>query len=190
MNCRRFQNRLYEYVEGSLSASARAAAERHLGGCSACRQAVRAEHALAQVMSSQFQQDAKTLTLPSHVRNRILTAAQGQSTRSAAPASNPNWWNRLFWRAASPALLLLVAAFLLTPRSPGKRMYHVETISSINGDSRPAVSVEIVYHQPACTFRREGNRVIDRLSDETVVATGTLRPGGTESLSPNPDIKL
>ena len=32
MNCRRFQNELYEYLDGSLSPGAQAAAERHLAG--------------------------------------------------------------------------------------------------------------------------------------------------------------
>ena len=33
MNCRQFQNDLYEYLEGSLSARAQAAAEAHLVEC-------------------------------------------------------------------------------------------------------------------------------------------------------------
>jgi hypothetical protein len=182
MNCRRFQNRLYEYVERSLSASTQAAAERHLAGCSVCRQAVRKEQQFAQFMSSQLQQDTITLTLRPEIWNRILTAAEAKSTSPRALESITGLWNRFFRLAAVPVSLLLVVAFLLITHSPDTRIYHVETISSIDHNLRPAVSIQIFYHMPTCKFHREGNLVIDSLSDEAVVVSGMFRPDGQESV--------
>jgi anti-sigma factor RsiW len=190
MNCRRFQNRLHEYVEGSLSASAQAAAGRHLAGCSACRQAVRKEQQLAQFMSSRLQQATMNLTFGLEIRNRILTAFEDKSTPPVVAESIADLWKRFFRLATIPVSLLLVAAFLLITHSPGTRMYHVETISSVDNNLRPAVSIQISYHLPACQFHREGNFVIDSLSDETVVASGMLRPGGQEPLPQKLETKL
>jgi anti-sigma factor RsiW len=90
MNCRNFQKRLYEYVEGSLSASAQAAAARHLAGCNVCRQAVRQEQQLAQFMSSRLQRDTMALTLRPDIRNRILTASEAKSSPPAVLESISN----------------------------------------------------------------------------------------------------
>ena len=57
MNCRRFQHRLYEYLEGTLSPGAQAAAEKHLSGCAACRQALGAERQIAQSLSDKFRRN-------------------------------------------------------------------------------------------------------------------------------------
>jgi predicted anti-sigma-YlaC factor YlaD len=181
MNCRRFQNELHEYVEGSLSASAQAAAERHLAGCNACRQAVQKEQRLAQFISSRLQQDAMTLTLRPDIRNRILKAAEAKSTPSAAPIFIAEAWKRFFRLAAIPASLLLIAVFLLMTYFPGTRMSHKETISFVDNNLRPAVAIQISYHTLHCQFHREGNLVTDTVSDETVVASGMLRPDSQES---------
>jgi anti-sigma factor RsiW len=68
MNCRRFQNQLDEYVEGSLSASAQAAVERHLASCDACRRTVQEERQFAQSVSIRLKQDASSLTLGLEIR--------------------------------------------------------------------------------------------------------------------------
>ena len=189
MNCRRFQNELHEYVEGSLSAGARAAAERHLAGCSACRQAVHKEQQLAQLISVQLQQDTMSLTLRPDIRNRILKAVEAKSTPPPMPASIADAWNRFFRLAAIPASLLLVAVCLLITHFPSTRRYHVETISSVDDSLRPAIAIQVSYHTPAGKFHREGNFVTDSLSDETVVASGMLRPGGQEPVPQKPEPK-
>jgi hypothetical protein len=188
MNCRRFQNQLDEYVEGSLSAGAQAAAERHLAGCGDCRRAVQEERQFAQSVSFRLKQDASGLTLGPEIRNQIvvaakLTAAQGKSNPPTVRESIAELWNLFHRLAAIPACLLLLAAWLLVMHSSGTRIYHTETIASIDRSLHPAVSIQISYHLPECTFHREGNHVIDSLSDETIVASGIIQP---ESQGPAP----
>jgi anti-sigma factor RsiW len=80
MNCERFQNWVYEYVEGSLSAKARAAAERHLAHCGACRQAVRREQHFERLLSERLRHDTETLALRPDALRRILKAVEAEST--------------------------------------------------------------------------------------------------------------
>jgi predicted anti-sigma-YlaC factor YlaD len=162
MNCRHFQNRLYEYVEGSLSAGTQAAADKHLVACSACRQALRKEQQRAQFLSGQFRQRSETLALRPEVRRRILASP------APAPVQNPiiDLWNRFAWPLGMAASLLLVATILLINHFSGAR-----------GDdpgAPSAVSIEASYRVPTCKFRQEGNLVLDTVSYETVVVSETL----------------
>jgi anti-sigma factor RsiW len=185
MNCRCFQNQLHEYVEGSLSAGALAAADGHLSGCSTCRQRVRREQQFAQFLSGRLRQDTETLTLRPEIRRKILTASQGAAAPPAVAESVFGLWsrflsNRFIRLAAIPASLLLVAAFLWISHFTGARSHETETARASDRDLHAAVSIQISYRLPARTFRREGNLVVDSLSDEIVVASGTLRPDGQE----------
>jgi hypothetical protein len=185
MNCRRFQNQLHEYVEKSLSAGAVSAADRHLAGCSDCRQRVRQEQQFAQLLSGQLRQETEALTLRPDIRRKILAASQVAAAPPAVAESVYGLWSRFlstrFIRlAAIPASLLLVAAFLLISHFTGARSHETETARANDRDLHAAVSIQISYRLPARTFRREGNLVVDSLSDEIVVASGTLRPDGQE----------
>ncbi len=114
MNCQRFQNRLHEYVEGTLSAGTQAAADRHLARCIACRQAVDQEQQLAQILSERLRQGTETLALHPQIRRRIVTAlesspvADGQSVvclwnrRGCAAADRHLPADQLFLRRKGP----------------------------------------------------------------------------------------
>jgi len=185
MNCRHFQNRLHEYVEGSLSAGAQAAANRHLASCSACQQMVRKEQQFAHFLSGQLRQDTETLTLRPEIRRKILAITQGAAAPPTVAESVFGLWNRFvlnrFIRlAAIPASLLLVTAFLLISHLTGAKSHETETARAKDRNLHAAVSIQISYRLPTCTFRREGNLVVDSMSDEIVVASGTLRPDGQE----------
>lgn len=189
MNCRRFQNQLYEYVEGSLSAGAQAAAERHLAGCSACRQAVRKEQQFAQILSNRLRQGTESLTLRPDIRHNILTASRCKPASRGVVESIVDLWNRFAVPAAIAVSLVLAVTFLLIRHFSGVRMHDMETARADGRNLQPAVSIQISCRLPTCTFRREGNLVVDTLSYETVVASGTLRPGDQEPVPQRQDSK-
>ena len=175
MNCRRFQNRLHEYVEGTLSAGTQAAAESHLARCTACRQAVSQEQQLAQFLSERLRQGTGTITLRPQIRRRILTALK------SIPATNREsdvcLWNRFARPLAIAVSLLLIVTFLLINFFSGAKVHQTKTVRP---DIHSAVSIEVSYRVPMYKFRMEGNLVVDTLSYETIVARGTLRTGGPE----------
>jgi len=150
MNCQDFQNQLYEYVEGSLSADAQAEGDKHLAECHTCQQAVSQEQQRARFLFNRLQQDTKTLVLGPEIRRRILSAPQRQPGIL---------WNRFAWPMGVAASLLLIVAILPVKHSPG---------------APPVVSIEVSYRVPTCKFRQQGNLVLDSSSFETVVVSDTL----------------
>ena len=176
MNCQRFQNRLHEYVEGTLSAGTQAAAERHLAGCTACRQAVSQEQQLAQILPERLTQGTATVTLRPAIRQSILMGCE--SSLAADGESVISFWSRFARPLGIAVSSLLVVTFLLVNFFSGARVH--ETVRSDGRDIQSAVSIEVSYLVPTYKFRKEGNLVVDTLSYETVVASGTLWTGGPE----------
>ena len=176
MNCRRFQNRLHEYVEGTLPAGIQAAADKHLAGCAACRQAVGQEQQLAQFLSNRLRQGTEPLTLHPQIQQRILAALE------SIPATNGGsvvcLWDRFARPLGIAVSLVLIVTFLLIDFFSGARVR--ETVRSDGRDIQSAVSIEVSYLVPTYKFSKEGNLVVDTLSYETVVASGTLWTGGPE----------
>src|SRR5207247_80118 len=94
MNCRRFQNRLHEYVDGTLPAGIQAAADKHLAGCAACRQAVGQEQQLAQFLSNRLRQGTEPLTLHPQIQQRILAARESIPATTGGPERVQEKWER------------------------------------------------------------------------------------------------
>ena len=175
MNCRRFQNRLHEYVEGTLSSGTQAAADRHLVRCAACRQTVSEEQQLAQILSERLRQGTETLALHTQILRRILTALE--SSPAADGESVVCFWNRFARPVGIGVSLLLIATFLLINFFSGTKDPETKIVRS---DIHSAVSIEVSYRVPTYKFRKEGNLVVDTLSYETIVASGTLWAGSPE----------
>ena len=186
MNCRRFQNRLHEYVEGTLSAGTQAVADRHLARCTACRQAVGQEQQLAQILSERLRPGTETLALHPQIRRRILTALQ--SIPATERDSVISFWSRFARPLGIAVSLLLIVTFLLIDFFSGARVR--ETVRSDGRDIQSAVSIEVSYLVPTYKFSKEGNLVVDTLSYETVVASGTLWTGGQERVQEKSERKM
>jgi anti-sigma factor RsiW len=176
MNCRHFQDQLFEYVEGSLSAKALAAAEQHLAGCAACREAVREEQALAQDLTRRFRQHAEALRLSPEIRRDILAVARREPAPAARMEFIRNWWTRFAAPLSVGAAALLLGAVLWLSHFPGWREPGVGTAQRADRNLSSAVLVQLSSHVPTYEFRREGNVVIDTLSVETVAVSVMLHP--------------
>jgi anti-sigma factor RsiW len=162
MNCRRLQDKIFEYVDGSLSPRAQAAAKRHLEECDACRQKVNELQRTGQSLSIHFRQATESLTLSPKVTRRIMAAVEEESTSPAAIHFFARFWQPLAWLGTGVALLLL-SVFLVTGFPNGLRVRHRGTAESFRGDSGAAISIRIAYCEPTYTFRSDGNSVIDSL---------------------------
>lgn len=170
MNCRRFQHRFYEYLDGTLSPGAQAAAERHLSGCAACREALRAERQVAQSLSDKFRRTTDSLRLPPEVQRRVLAALADQRRAPAEVPGNVFSWSRLAWplSLAASVLLLLAGAFL-----------YVRASRPPTGPPQPhfaggGILVQFSYVVPTYTFRQEGGFVVDALTFQTNVVSERL----------------
>jgi anti-sigma factor RsiW len=165
MNCREFQHELFEYVEGSLSQDAQAAADAHLAGCAACREAVTTQRQFAQSMSRRLHQATASLQLPPEVGHRVLAAVREQEPPVAERWDGAWFWGRLdLPLAMATCALVLLAGVFLVPRAHETR----GSMSQAQA-ARNLVSVQLSYVVPTYTFRREGAHVVDALTYQTNV---------------------
>ena len=170
MNCRRFQREIYEYVDGSLSPRAQAAADRHLSGCVACRQALIQQQQTARSLSDKFRRATDSLQLPPEFGNRILAALADEHRAPGEHQGVALFWRRLAWPLAAAASgLLLLAGFFFLVRAPGPGTAHPHPRSA-GGE----VTVQLSYVVPTYTFWQDGEFVIDALSYHTIVVNERL----------------
>lgn len=170
MNCRRFQIEIYEYLDGSLSPRAQAAAERHLSGCAACREALIQERQTARSISVKFRRATDSLQLPPQFGHRVLAALADEHRAPDEQQRIALFWRRLAWPLAAAASgLVLLAGFFFLMRPPGPGVPH-----SLPHVAENEVSVHLSYVVPIYTFRREGGFVIDALTYQTNVIVERL----------------
>jgi anti-sigma factor RsiW len=169
MNCRRFQHRLYEYLDGNLSPWAQAAAERHLAGCAACRQALDAERQIAQSLSGTFRRMTDAVQLPPEMGRRVLAALADERRASGEEPGRVFAWGRLAWPLELAASVLLLAGLFFFARGP-----RPPTAPAQRQLAEGGVSIQLSYVVPIYTFRREGGFVIDALTYQTNVINERL----------------
>src|ERR1019366_6525547 len=163
MNCRGYQHQLYEYLDGTLSRRAQAAAERHLSGCAACREALRSQQQVAQSLSEEFRRTTDSLQLPQEVQHRFLTALADQHRASAEEPGSVFLWGRWAWPVGLAAsVMLLLAGVSLYVRAPGPQRDLAHSHSA-----RSEIQVQFSYVVPTYTFRQEGGVVVDALTYQT-----------------------
>jgi anti-sigma factor RsiW len=165
---------LFEYVEGSLSADALAAVEQHLAGCPACRAAVRQQETLAQELFRRLRQRAEGLKLSPAIRREILAAAQRGPTPPALTEYLLAWWKRYAVPLSVGATAVVLGAVLWLNHLPGGQKSGVETAQRSDHSRPAAVSVQLSCRVPTCQFHREGDRIVDTLSVQTVAMSTTF----------------
>jgi len=156
MNCQGFQDKVFEYLDEELSASAQSEIEAHLESCAACRHVVQTHRALAARI---HRETAPLLFRPEWTQRMEAALAEAPNT----PAwEHPvlGFWRRFAWPVAIAAALL--AAGGLSFRQP----FHPRVQSS-KAALRPVpatISVRFSSCDPAYTFRWEHNLVVDALT--------------------------
>ena len=176
MNCRRFQQELEEYVEGTMTSRKRGAAERHLAGCTRCREILRRRQQLAATLPASLQQAASSLQLDPRVEQHVLREWQKRSSQTAAAREGGFGWlssgQAWPWVAAAAAL---VAGILLMGRFLQVNGYVGGTASLPNAKPQAYVTIQASYRVRAHTFRWEETQVIDCMTFRTNVLEETLR---------------
>jgi anti-sigma factor RsiW len=172
MNCEHLRENLYDYLDGSLSPSGKAAAEEHLARCLACRQAVQRESQLAQSLFSRLEQAVETVALDSLTRRRMATAVERKIAQSR---ERPFvlFWSRLALPFAAAAAILMAAIWMGLHFVAGQNS-HLQTARLPRPAGNREVLIHLSYSVPAYTFRKEGNLVVDALTCDTIVADGAL----------------
>lgn len=111
MNCERAQEFYSDYVEGTLSASVRAALQRHLAACAECRQAMEAFRATWEGLDA-----VPPVEPPPDLAWRVLHQLRQQRLERIAAARRrpPSWWERIAaWRPLPVAMATALATLLI-----------------------------------------------------------------------------
>lgn len=170
MNCEQLRQKLYDYLDNSLSSVDKSAAEKHLTGCLGCRETLRRESQRAQLLSNRFEQAVKTTALDPAAQHRIAMAMKREIARRPQQPLAP-FWSRLALRFAVASVIVVVAIgarhYLLPPRNS-----HQVTVSATTPGGDREVHIHVSYSIPSYTFRKEGNIVIDALTCDAFLAEG------------------
>jgi anti-sigma factor RsiW len=172
MNCEHLRENLHEYLDDSLSPSEKAAAERHLSGCSVCREAVRRESQLAKSLSSLLAQAVEEVALDP-VARRGMAMALGRKMAESRERPLVLLWSRLALPFATAAVILMVAIWMGRHFVAGQKS-HLVTARIPTPADNGEVLIHVSYSVPDYTFRKQGNLVIDALTCDTVVTDGAL----------------
>ena len=171
MNCERLQQILYDYLDDTLSPAEKASAEKHLIGCSACRQALQREVLLAQTLSDRLGQGVEKIAMDTNAQRGMVRAVQ---RRVAPPLERLpfSFWGRLAVPVAASGLVLIGAIWI------GHRFFAGQHPNSNSPVSLTTSSQEVPVHDsyavPTYTFQREGGLVIDALTDDIRFMDGAL----------------
>jgi anti-sigma factor RsiW len=171
MNCEHLQEIFYDYLDDTLSAAEKAVAEKHLLGCSACRQALQREALVAQTLSGRLGQAVDEIVLDANAQRRMVREVQ----RKVGDPSEA--WSFAFWgRLAVPGVasgLVLIGAIWIGYRFFAGQHPNSNSPVSLTTSSRE-VPVHDSYAVPTYTFHREGGLVIDALTDDIRFMDGAL----------------
>lgn len=173
MNCDRFQENLLDYVDDALLPPEKAAAQAHLGECSACRELVQNEWLIGQVISGHLREAVETVTLDARAQRRMADAIRKQIENAPDPEGSSLFpsWIRLAIPSAAAALLVISAIWF----GHGFRSRNLpKHIVSSPGPAGLEVPVHVSWSVPRYTFRQEGATVVDALTSDTRVGDATL----------------
>ncbi len=172
MNCRRFQNGLFEYLEGGLPPRAQAAARAHLAGCGRCREIWRRHQELEQRLARGFRQATDSLRLDRGVEQRVLRAARETPPEPAADLSLIGLWISRRWPWALATGACVFAGLLALGRLSEHRDRDVRLLQGRH--LAATATVQAFYPVPTYTFRKQGPLVLDMLTFETNAANGLV----------------
>ena len=171
MNCERLQPDLCDYLDGTLSPEEKAAAQEHLLGCSACRQALQREQLLTQTLAAQLQQAVEAVALDAQGQRIMARAVQRRIAKSEEPRLF-SFWNRIALPFAAAALVLLGTIWLVN-QVASQRTSLVKAPPTMAA-GRAIVPVHLLYSVPNYIFHKEGNVIVDALTYDTRSMDGAL----------------
>ena len=166
MNCRAFQQLIFDYIDGTLPESKRSAAEEHLAGCRACRDSVEQEQRLAESLRSGFQQRVASLDLSPEFTQQVVGRVEPPGLDVEAPRNVIRFPFSLRVSAAAALVLVAFGIGMVLKRPVGPLIPSMPRLNP--------VTIELSFCVPAYTFQRLDNSVIDALTCEPNTIAGTL----------------
>jgi anti-sigma factor RsiW len=174
MNCQRFQELMFEYLEGSLSPAVSESAAAHVSDCPVCRAAVQQQQQFARSISTGLRQSIEALTLRPDAHRRLMDALREDRPVPAGGDGALSWWRSLVWPATVSAAIVLAAALMIGVPF-GSRVPVAQTAQLARHDAETSLSIRLSYCAPIYSFHQEGDLVIDYVTCDPRYVDETLR---------------
>jgi hypothetical protein len=154
MNCRDFNDRLYEMLDETLDAPVEAAAREHLDLCDDCRRAYLREQTVAKTLVFSLDRASAGLSLRPETGRDIL---RGLESKPVPPIAWVRVWR---WFMASPmrplaAVVALLAVLLL---ALGLQSYRRSTAGSA---MQATCFIDVPMQTPTLIMRLQNNTIVD-----------------------------
>ncbi|HEX7126682.1 MAG TPA: zf-HC2 domain-containing protein [Thermodesulfobacteriota bacterium] len=142
MTCSTVDEQIHAYLDGELPEPARAAAERHLAGCAACRERLAAFQGLGRLLRRELSAAAgEPPSLWPAIERRLGDIAVDAPAR--VPARGRAAVGRRAWRAVVPAAAaaaaVIAAVSLFREREPAAPSEAPAQVASVEGGDRSSV---------------------------------------------------
>lgn len=172
MNCRDFNDSLYEYLDKALSAEALQAAREHLSNCPTCQATLAREQAVAQCLQHSMNAATSGLSLRPSVRRAVQEAVRVETAHTGSFMALWQWCRavpmRPVWGCAAFALVL-VAVFA------GRALVR-DAISRSPSISATVVQATCVVNVPLPArhhaFDKQAGTVVDAFVPGAALASG------------------
>jgi hypothetical protein len=189
MNCQDFNDRLFDYLDDTLSPAEEVAAREHAQQCGSCCRALEQQQAFAKSIRFSFDRETQRLSLRLDTRRDILSAV----TRPKVPLTG--WENiQAFFavlrrQPAWAGAVLLCLVLLLTFAN---RLYlalgkHPSPQARVT-DNRITYVVDVPIRTEMYLYRRHNNMVVDALVTEISVMNASYSENMAPSRSSQPHI--
>jgi anti-sigma factor RsiW len=184
MNCQKFQEMLFEYVEGSIALKERAEADVHLARCVECMVAVQREKRLQERLNAGLQRSVESLSLGRQARAQLLTMLTQRESRERSRAQ---LFAALWVRVASAfgvAAVLALAGVWIWRQAATPSMTQGQIARSVTAESsepKPTIQIRLPGIATSYTFQQNGEFVVDTFVEQTNFVNVTLWNGVTES---------
>lgn len=165
MNCKDFQELLFEHLDGTLPPEEQGDLRQHLSLCEECREQWTKQRLLGEHLTARFAQETDELMLSRAARARILQACERPTLWEHVAAV----WREVSWGWGLAALVLCGIALF------GSRGLKPGAVPLARGPELPVmVSLRLPQVMACYSFRKEGGLVVDTLVYRTNVVQESL----------------
>jgi len=177
MNCQKFQEMLFEYVEGSIALKSRAEADEHLARC--------VEKRLQERLNVGLQRSVEALSLGSQARAQLLRTlgTQRESCQRSTVQLFAALWARVAGAFGVAAVLALVGVWIWRQEgTPSMTQGPIaRPVTAESSEPRPTIQIRLPGIANSYTFQQNGEFVVDTFVEQTNFVNVTLWNGGNES---------
>jgi predicted anti-sigma-YlaC factor YlaD len=174
MNCQEFNERLYEYLDGTLPTDVEAAAREHLQLCEDCRHALSREKVMARSIESSLNLATARLSMGPELRRRIIEAPRARPTARGIVSLIREWFALKSIRIAGAAAAVLAAVLLFVGLQNHRHPAANSPRPVVPNNNREIYVVDVPFHTQTHLLQQQDGNVVDAIASSAAVGHALL----------------